>query len=98
MADTNEEWKQQEREIIDKFFTEKVPKALAHCPTALCTEESCIDFSKTTLQTDNVIPVDNQGSNSFTLTSKSLETVIQFRLNPFRTDTLRLATLKRNLR
>lgn len=90
MADTNEEWKQQEREIIDKFFTEKVPRA-SDPPTALCTEESCINFAKTTLQTDNIIPVDNQGSNSFTLISKSLETVIQFRLNAFRTDTLRLA-------
>lgn len=94
MADTthtSEGWKQQERKIIDKFFTEKVPKALAHCPTALCSEQSCIDFAKTTLQTDDVIPVDNQGFSSFTLISKSLETVIQFRLEPLRTDTLRLA-------
>ncbi|KAG8162696.1 hypothetical protein KVR01_007174 [Diaporthe batatas] len=89
MADKNEEWKKQEREIIDKFFTEKVPNALDP-PTALCTEESCINFAKTTLQTDDIIPVDNQGSNSFTLISRSLKTVIQFRLTAFRTDALRL--------
>ncbi|RMZ84998.1 hypothetical protein DV738_g328, partial [Chaetothyriales sp. CBS 135597] len=52
----------------------------------MCTEESCIDFAKGAMEIDDVVPVDNQGSNSLTLISPSLRTIIQFRLKPFRTD------------
>ncbi len=62
-ADTSEEWKQQEREIVDKFFREKVPETLksgsSELAASVCTEDLCIEFTNTILQIDDVTPVDN---------------------------------------
>ena len=95
-ADTSEVWKQQEREIVDKFFRKKAPETLKSgdntLAALLCTEDSCVEFTKTILQIEDVVPVDNQGSNSFTLISQSRRLIIQFRLRPLRTDTIRLAS------
>jgi len=93
MVDTSEEWKRQERDIIDRFFGEKVLETLnlENEPAPVCTEDSCIQFAKAVLKTDDIAAVDNQGSNSFTLLSSSLAIIIQFRLKPLRTDTICLA-------
>ncbi|KAI1120610.1 hypothetical protein F5Y10DRAFT_283165 [Nemania abortiva] len=93
MGDTSDKWKRQEREIINKFFREKVPEALRFGvgSASFCTEDSCIQFAKTAFNTDDVVAVDNQGSNSFTLSSPVRGIVIQFRLKPLPTDTVRLA-------
>ena len=93
MGITQEEWQHLERAIIDTFFRVKVPEALnlegdAETP---CTEASCIEFGKRIVGADDVVPVDNQGSNSFTLVCHSKTRVIQFRLQPFNTVILDLA-------
>jgi hypothetical protein len=41
-----EEWKRQERQFIDRFFQEKVPKALGNEAASLCTEDTCIQYAK----------------------------------------------------
>ncbi|KAJ5543307.1 hypothetical protein N7535_005735 [Penicillium sp. DV-2018c] len=84
-----EEWKRQERQFIDRFFQEKVPKALGNEAASLCTEDTCIQYAKVLLKTDDVVAVNNQGCNSFTLQTPS--TIIQFRLKPLKTDVLALA-------
>ena len=107
---TTEEWKQQERRIIDEFFKIKVPKTLGSRPsdrsraslgsTSLesksaadygCSETSCIHFAKTITKSDDIVLVDNQGSNSLTLFCPSKSQVIQFRLKPFDTTSVDLA-------
>ena len=93
MGDTSDEWKRQERKIIDKFFREQVPEAL-HSEAgsaSVCTEDSCMQFAKTAFKTDDVVAVDNRGSNSFTLLSPSRGIAIQFRLKPLQTHTVNLA-------
>lgn len=110
MADTTEEWKQQERRIIDEFFKIKVPETLGSRPVDKsrvslgsmsldsksaadygCSETSCIHFAKEITKSDDIVLVDNQGSNSFTLLCPSESQVIQFRLKPFNTTTMDLA-------
>ncbi|KAK3933945.1 hypothetical protein QBC46DRAFT_429804 [Diplogelasinospora grovesii] len=92
---TRQRWDRQEREIIDKFFREKIPATPTteseSASAAACTEESCIRFAKAALNTDDIAAVDNQGSNSFTLLSPSLKEIIQFRLKPLNTDIIHLA-------
>jgi Phosphotransferase enzyme family len=93
MADVSEEWNRQEREIIDKFFREKIPATFTaeNESASVCTEKSFIQFAKAALKTDDVAAVDNQGSNSFTLLSSSLKEIIQFRLKLLKTDIIHLA-------
>jgi len=87
--DDHEEWKRQERQCIDRFFRDKVPKALGNEAASLCTEDTCIQYAKAILKTGNVTAVNNQGSNSFTLQTPSM--IIQFRLKPLKTDIFALA-------
>lgn len=89
MATRDESWYLQERRFIDRFFQEKVPKAFGDKAASLCTEEACILYAKRILQTDGVVPVANQGSNSFTLQTESI--IVQFRLNPLKRNVLALA-------
>lgn len=89
MAPQDESWYLEERRFIDRFFQEKVPKAFGDKVALLCTEEACIQYAKGILQTDDVVPVANQGSNSFTLQTES--TIVQFRLKPLKTNVLALA-------
>ncbi|KAK3306387.1 uncharacterized protein B0T15DRAFT_509774 [Chaetomium strumarium] len=93
MDDTDDDWKRQKREIIDKFFYEKVPENLSSglSSTSACNEVSCIQFAKTISGTDDIAAVDNQGSHSFTVSSPRLGIVVQFRLKPLRLDTIRRA-------
>ncbi|KAJ5715263.1 uncharacterized protein N7483_012444 [Penicillium malachiteum] len=84
-----DQWKQQGREFIDRFFREKKPKALGDVTASLCTEDACYQFAESLLGPDEIFPVNNQGSNSFTLQTSSK--IIQFRLKPLNTDTLALA-------
>ena len=93
MGITEEEWQQSERAIIDKFFHVKVPEILdlKDGTESSCTEASCIEFGKRVFGADDLMPVDNQGSNSFTLVCHSKSQVIQFRLQPFDTAILDLA-------
>ncbi|KAF2153971.1 hypothetical protein K461DRAFT_311977 [Myriangium duriaei CBS 260.36] len=86
------EWLKGEREIIDKFFSTKVPGRLGPGPGGtICTEADCIQLAQKILGTRDIQPVDNQGANSFTLSSKSKSQVVQFRLEPFKDDMLQLA-------
>ncbi|KAJ5741859.1 hypothetical protein N7533_011268 [Penicillium manginii] len=88
MAD-RDEWKQQKRQFIDRFFREKVPKALGKETLSSCTEDACIQFAKSALGTEHLSHVDNQGSNSFTLQTPGI--IIQFRLKSLKTDIIALA-------
>lgn len=88
MAD-RDEWKRQERQFIDRFFGEKVPEALGSEVALSCTEGACMKFARSVLGTDSIFPVNNQGSNSFTLQTAGI--IIQFRLKPLKTDILALA-------
>ncbi|KAI9660983.1 MAG: hypothetical protein M1821_009310 [Bathelium mastoideum] len=93
MGITKEEWQQSERAIIDKFFRVKVPEVLgseSNAETA-CTEDSCVQFGKRVLGANDLVAVDNQGCNSFTLVCHSKSQVIQFRLRRFDTAILDLA-------
>lgn len=67
----------------------EVPRVIGDEAASLCTEDACIQFAKDILKTDDVIAVNNQGSNSFTLQTSS--TIFQFRLMPLKTDILALA-------
>ena len=67
MTADSEEWMQQERQYIDRFFQEKVHQVIGNEAASLCTDDACIQFAKDILKTDDVIAVNNKGSNSFTL-------------------------------
>lgn len=54
-----------------------------------CNESTCLQFAKNVLKTNEISPVDNQGSNSFTMQSPDM--IIQFRLKPLNIDVLALA-------
>ncbi|RMD41776.1 hypothetical protein DV735_g3346, partial [Chaetothyriales sp. CBS 134920] len=56
MTVTNQEWNEEERLIITKPFAEKAPKALSS-PVPACTEESCIEFAKETLETEDTVSI-----------------------------------------
>ncbi|KAJ5622619.1 hypothetical protein N7528_005851 [Penicillium herquei] len=89
---TTEEWEAQEREIIDRFFHEKVPETFGtKFPTRYRTENICIGYAKAVLETEDITPVKSQGSNSFTMQSST--SVVQFRLKSFNLDILELASM-----
>ncbi|KAJ5708648.1 hypothetical protein N7488_008449 [Penicillium malachiteum] len=89
---TTDELGVQEREIINRFFDEKVPDAFGtKFPMCYCTEYSCTRYAKAVLETEDIAPVKNQGSNSFTLQSST--SVVQFRLKSFNLDILELASM-----
>lgn len=93
MVVTAQEWEESERSIIQDFFENKVPKALGSTTSAEyeCTEASCIQFAKTITQSEDVVSVENQGYNSYTLLCPSKSQIIQFRLKPFDTTMIDLA-------
>ncbi|KAJ5720068.1 hypothetical protein N7493_006946 [Penicillium malachiteum] len=87
-----EQWEEHERDIINRFFHEEVPEAFGNkFPMCFCTEQACIGYAKAIMKTDDIAPVKNQGSNSFTLRGST--TVVQFRLKSFNLDVLKLATM-----
>ena len=90
---SKEELHNSERAIVEEFFQSKVPKAPISNDDARvsCTEASCIKFGKLILKTDDLVPADNQGCNSYTLLSRSKLQVVQFRLRPFDIEILKLA-------
>ncbi|KAF2155361.1 hypothetical protein K461DRAFT_112068 [Myriangium duriaei CBS 260.36] len=56
-----------------------------------CSEADCTEFAKRILETEDVVHVDYQGIQSFTLISRSKGKVVQFRKTPLDEDMLVLA-------
>ncbi|RMZ79656.1 hypothetical protein DV738_g3153, partial [Chaetothyriales sp. CBS 135597] len=91
----SERWLDQEKEFIETFFGKKVPQILSkHGPAGegfQCTAETCDDFAKTTLGSEDVQLVDNQGAASYTLICRSQNKIVQFRLERFDEHIMELA-------
>lgn len=90
MAAPPEDFETNERRFIEKFFNVKVP-ALFPTGDKSCTEDDCMQLAKKMLGTDDIRPVENQGMRSFTVISRSRDTIVQFRLERLNEEVLKLA-------
>ncbi|KAI9688288.1 MAG: hypothetical protein M1820_010291 [Bogoriella megaspora] len=87
---SSEEWLAQEREWIAKFFEKLVPEVLGE-RSQLCGMKDCHEFASRILRTQDIQPVENQGSTSYTLACPSQSSIVQFRLKRFDEEILALA-------
>lgn len=88
-----EGWVENEGEIINEFFTEKVPAALKQRELREpgftwkgCSAADCLEYAKFLMQGMPLALVNNQGSSSYTLICPGRERIIQFRITELNTE------------
>ncbi|MCJ1460303.1 hypothetical protein MMC28_010682 [Mycoblastus sanguinarius] len=75
-------WDESEQKLIDLFFEKKVPAAAkAKDKNAESISASqCLAYAQSLMKSDNIMLLDNQGCNSYTLVCPDHRKIIQFRL------------------
>lgn len=85
-------WQEQEQEWVMNFFTKLVPEALLGKPShQVPGKADCDSLAAQLLNCDDIEPVDNQGSVSYTVISKKQNKIVQFRLRRLNEAALSLA-------
>ena len=88
-------WVENEREIINEFFNEKIPAAFKEKELRetdftwkWCSAYDCLEYAKFLMQGMPIALVNNQGSSSYTLICPGRDRIIQFRITDLNVETI----------